>query len=148
MRINLTDVDDRSFEALPAGKYIVKATDYELKETSGNGKLGAGVPMINWEFTVVTDIHGDDKYASRKLWMNTVIHEKTMFNIKGLLRAVGLFTDEQLEGELDFEPEDVLNIDIIAQVAQREYNGDMTNDIKRTRALSEADREEVGSLLP
>lgn len=104
--------------------------------------------MINWEFTVISDVNGDTKYAKRKLWMNTVLHETTMFNIKGLLRAVGLFTDEELEGELDFEPEDVLNIEILAVVAQRPYNGDMTNDIKRVRALSSDDREEAASLLP
>jgi hypothetical protein len=148
MRINLTDVDDRSFEALPAGRYVLKITDYEMKETSGSGKLGKGVPMINWEFTVQSDVKGDDKYKNRKLWMNTVIHETTLFSLKGLLRASGAYTDADLQGEIDFEPDEVVGADVIGVVAQREYNGDMVNDVKRVKALSDDDREEVSSLLP
>jgi Protein of unknown function (DUF669) len=148
MRINLTDIDDRSFEALPAGRYRVKISDYELKETKNDGKLPKGTPMINWEFTVVSDIKGDDKYANRKLWMNTVIHERTLFSLKALLRASGAYTDEDLAGELDFEPDEVLEAEVIAVVAQREYNGDMTNDVKRIKSLSDSDREDSASLLP
>jgi hypothetical protein len=147
VRINLTDIDDRSFEALPAGKYIVKISGYEMKETSGNGKLGAGVPMINWEYTVQSDLKGDTKYQSRKLWQNTVIHEKTLFSLKALLRAAGVFSEEDLDGELDFEPDDLVGAELVVVVAQREYNGDMTNDVKRVRGLDEND-EAGASLLP
>jgi hypothetical protein len=149
MRINLTDVEDRSFEALPASRYVLRITDYEMKETKGEGKLGAGVPMINWEFTVISDAkNGDTKYANRKLWMNTVIHEKTLFNLKGLLRATGKFEGADLEGELDFEPDDCVGAELVGVVAQREYNGDTVNDIKRVVALSDDERESSSSLLP
>lgn len=148
MRINLTDVDDRSFEALPAGRYLLKITDYEMRETKGDGKLGAGVPMINWEFTVQSDRNGDTKYQNRKLWMNTVIHEKTLFNLKSLLRATGKYEGKDLEGELDFEPADCIGSDLIGVVAQREYNGDTVNDVKRVVGLSDEDREGTSSLLP
>jgi Protein of unknown function (DUF669) len=148
MRINLTDVDDRSFEAIPAGRYVLKITDYEMKETKGEGKLGAGVPMINWEFTVQFDKNGDTSYSSRKLWMNTVIHEKTLFNLKALLRATGKFTAEDLQGELDFEPDDCIGADVIGVVAQREYNGNTVNDVKRVVALTDEQQQGSASLLP
>jgi hypothetical protein len=149
MRLNLADVEDRSFEALPAGRYRLKIADYEMREVKQDGKLPKGTPMINWEFNVVCNAKdGDDKYANRKLWMNSIIHERTLFNLKGLLRATGRFTDEDLEGELDFEPEDVLGYEVIGVVAQREYNGDMVNDVKRVVALSEGETEETRSLLP
>lgn len=148
MRINLTDVDDRSFEALPAGRYILKVTDYELRETKGEGKLGKGVPMINWEFTVQSDVKGDETYKNRKLWMNTVIHETTLFSLKALLRASGAYTDADLQGELDFEPDEVLGSDVVGVVAQREYNGDKVNDVRRVKALSDDEKEEAASLLP
>jgi len=144
MRINLTDVDDRNFEALPAGRYVLKVTDYEMRETKGDGKLGKGVPMINWEFTVLND----DQYKGRKLWMNTVIHETTLFSLKGLLRATGAFTEEDLRGEIDFEPDEVVGAEVIGVVSQREYNGDKVNDVKRVKPLSDEDKEEAGSLLP
>jgi len=146
MRINLTDVEDRSFEPLPSGRYIVKITDFEMRQTSGSGKLGAGVPMINWEFTVQSDRQGDDKYRGRKVWMNTVIHEKTLFNLKSLLRATGSFNDADLDGELDFEPADLVGAEMIGVVAQREYNGDTVNDLKRVTTLSSDERD--SSLLP
>src|SRR5215467_80507 len=138
MRINLTDVDDRNFEALPAGRYVLKVTDYEMRETKGDGKLGKGVPMINWEFTVLND----DQYKGRKLWMNTVIHETTLFSLKGLLRATGAFTEEDLRGEIDFEPDEVVGAEVIGVVSQREYNGDKVNDVKRVKPLSDEDKEE------
>jgi hypothetical protein len=151
LRINLTDVDDRSFEALPAGRYIVKVTGFEMREVRNDGKVPKGTPMINWEFTVQSDRAGDTKYQSRKVWMNTVLHERSLFNLKGLLRATGAFDDEQLAGELEFEPEDVVGAEVIAVVAQREYpagSGEMTNDVRRIVAISANDREEAGSLLP
>jgi len=146
MRINLTDVEDRSFEPLPAGRYVLKITDYEMRETGGSGKLGAGVPMINWEFTVQSNRQGDEKYRGRKVWMNTVIHEKTLFNLKSLLRATGSFKDTDLDGELDFEPSDLVGTELIGVIAQREYNGDTVNDVKRVVALTSDDRD--SSLLP
>ena len=147
MRINLTDVEDRNFEALPAGRYRLKIADYEMREVKGDGKLPKGTPMINWEFTVICDAKtGDEKYSNRKLWMNSILHEKTLFNLKALLRATGQFED--LEGEIDFEPEDLMGAEVIGVVAQREYNGDTVNDVKRVIGLSDVEREETSSLLP
>jgi hypothetical protein len=150
MRINLTDVQDRSFEALPAGKYVVKITDWEMRETKDNpgNKLPAGTPMVNWEFTVLREAGGDTKYENRKLWMNSILHEKTLFNLKALLRATGNFSDGDLEGEIDFEPAEQVGAEMIAVVTQREYNGDTTNDVKRVMGLSTQDREGAASLLP
>lgn len=151
MRINLTDIDDRAFEALPAGRYVIKVTDYEMREVKNDGKVPKGTPMINWEFTVQSARDGDTQYANRKVWMNTVIHERSLFNLKGLLRASGAYTAEQLEGELDFEPDEVLGAEVMGVVVQREYppgSGEMTNDLRRVLAIGDSDREEAGSLLP
>jgi hypothetical protein len=148
MRINLTDVEDRSFEAIPSSRYVLKVASYEMREVKNDGKVPKGTPMINWEFNVISDAKtGDTKYENRKLWMNSIIHEKTMPMLKSFLRATGLFENEQLAGEIDFEPEDVIGSLMVGVVAQREYNGDITNDIKRVVPLSDAEREEA-SLLP
>jgi hypothetical protein len=148
MRINLTDIEDRSFEALPAGRYIVKLTDYEAREVKKNdGKVPKGTPMINWEFTVISDKSGDTKYENRKLWMNSVIHERTLSMLKGLLKASGAYSDADLAGELDFEPDNIVGSTMMAVVAQREYNGDTVNDVKRVVAVGDAVDAEA-SLLP
>jgi hypothetical protein len=150
MRINLTEIEDRSFEALPAGQYLVRITNYEMRYTKGgeDAKLPKDTPMINWEFTVIRNQKsGDEGSKNRKLWMNSIIHEKTLFNLKALLRATGQFSDEDLASELDFEPEEVVGAEVVAVVAQREYNGDMVNDVKRVKSAVE-EQETASSLLP
>lgn len=150
MRVNLTDVEDRSFEAIPAGRYVVKFTGFEMRETKDNpeNKLPAGTPMINWETTVLRSTKGDETHKDRHLWFNTIIHERVLFNLKGLLKACG-WTDEQLAGEIDFEPDEIIGHEVIAVVSRREYppgSDDFTNDVRRVLPLS--DREEASSLLP
>jgi Protein of unknown function (DUF669) len=149
VRINLTEVEDRSFEAIPSGRYRLKLDDFEMREVKReDGKVPKGTPMINWEFLVVCDAKtGDDKYSGRKVWMNTLLIQQSLFNLKGLLKATGKYTEEELAGELDFDPEDVMDCEVIGVVSQREYNGDTVNDIKRVLPLSEKDIEET-SLLP
>jgi hypothetical protein len=155
MRINLSDVEVRDFEPLPAGRYIVKLTDYDQTETKGRegAKLPGGTPMINWEFTVKSDAKsGDEKYAGRKLWMNTILHERTMAMVKGFLVATGIYTEADLNsGDFEFEPDEILEQadEMVAVVRQREYEGETRNDVRRMLPISSA--EEVAgssSMLP
>jgi hypothetical protein len=150
MRINLTEVEDRSFEAIPSGRYILRLADYEMRSVKEGAKLPEGTPMINWEFNVVNEAKtGDEKYRNRKIWLNTAIHPKTLFNLKNLLRASGKYTEDELVGEIDFEPEDILGSEMAAVVAQREYQGNTVNDIKRLIPLSEEEGgDDASSLLP
>lgn len=149
MRLNLTQVEDRDFEAIPSNRYRLRIADYEMKQVKQEGgKLPQGTPMINWEFTVISNAKtGDETYANRKLWMNTPIHDKTLFNLKALMRASGKYTDEELVGEIDFEPDDIVGSEVIGVVGQREYNGDTVNDVKRVLPLTSDERQEA-SLLP
>ena len=132
IKLNLTDVEVKNFDPLPAGWYEAKVTGGELKQTSGDGKLGK-VPMINWEFTV-TD---PEEFANRKQWMNTVIHETTLFNLKALLLATGMSEDD-MAGEIDFEIEDILGETVMIKVRQREWpkdSGDMRNEVSAVKAV-------------
>jgi len=143
-RVNFSDVESKSFDPVPAGTYHVKITDGELKETSGGGKLPGGTPMINWEFTIQ-----NGPYEGRRLWTNTVIHERTLFNLKALLEASGRFNEAQLSGgDIDFEIDDLIGADLKIVVAQREYNGDTVNDVKRFKKISAEEVETNTSLLP
>jgi Protein of unknown function (DUF669) len=149
VKLNLSDIEDRSFEALPAGKYVVKFTDFDMRETKGgpDAKLPAGTPMINWEMTVLRHTDGTDTYKNRKLWMNSILHERTLFNLKNLLKACG-WTDEQLAEEIDFEPEEIIGNEVVAVVSVRQYQGDDTNDVKRLAPLSAEQAAQEASLLP
>ena len=146
IKLNLTNIEVNSYEALPAGMYVVTVTGGEMRETKGgeNSKLPSGTPMINWEFTVVDGVEGE-KYKGRKIWTNTIIHEKTLWNLKSLLLATGKFDDEDL-ADLDFEIEDIIGETVQVKVARREYNGNETNEIKLFKSVGSS--ESSGSLLP
>lgn len=153
VRVNLSGADS-DFEALPSGKYLVKVTDGELKESGPNAKH-PGSEYINWEFTIQ---QGD--FEDRKVWSNTVVSHgdcdcgeedkfnKALSNIAQLLKVTGVASDDDLESE-DFELEidDVIGTDLVVTVTQREYDDEMRNDIKKYRPAGDLAGAEA-SLLP
>lgn len=141
IKVNLANIDTSKFDAVPAGVYEVEISGFEMKETSGNGKLDAGTPMINWEFT----IKEPEEFANRKLWTNTVIHESTLFSLKALLQATDEFDEADLAGAIDFDPEDLIGTEIAVKVAVREYNGNDVNDIKKFMSLGKAPAPKTAS---
>jgi hypothetical protein len=155
MRVNLTDVEVKDFEAIPAGKYVLKVEGHDMRETKGGegAKTPAGTDMINWEFLVVRHENGDETYANRHLWMNTVIWPTTLFQLKALLLACG-WKEDALQGELDVDPEALYGNEFVAQVTRREYpanSGNWTNDVKNPKPLSSLATAGAGgsaSLLP
>lgn len=150
MRLNLSEIEDRSFDALPASQYVVEIADFEMRKTKGGpeAKLPEGTDMINWTFNVIRDAKTNaDTYKNRKLFMNTIIHERTLFNLKALLKACG-FKDADLADEIDFEPQSLIGNQIVAVVVQRPYNGDTVNDVRRVLALGDEQKDSQASVLP
>ena len=148
MRLNLADIDDRGYDAIPAGKYYLTIADYEMRQVKNDGKLPAGTPMINWEFNVGRNVNtGDESCSNRKLWMNTPIHQRTLFNLKALMRASGKYTDDELVGEVDFEPDELIGSEVVGVINQREYNGNTVNDVRRVLPVSSGGTQ-AASLLP
>lgn len=152
MRVNLSAADS-GFDALPSGKYLVKITDGELRESGPNAKH-PGAQYINWEFTIQS---GD--FEGRRLWSNTTIsHEgcdcndedsfnKSLGTIVQLLKAVG-YTNKELDSDkFDLDIDNELGKDVVVVVNQREYEGEMRNDIKRYRPAGDLVGADA-SLLP
>ena len=88
------DVEEKDFEAVPDGKYLVKVDRVELtrSETSGN-------PMLKWALKILGPTH-----KGRLLWRNNVIASKD--NVKWLkqdLYTCGLQMDKlsDLPGKLE-----------------------------------------------
>jgi len=146
IRANFSDVGSGSgiFEPLPGGKYHVKVTDGELKEAGPNAK-NPGSQYINWEFTVQ-----DGDYEDRKIWSNTSLLPQALFGLKGLLEAVGMDTN----GEIDFDIDDLIGKDVVIQVKKtpkrtvgdKEY--DEGNEVKGYGAYDAAKAPGGSSLLP
>jgi hypothetical protein len=86
----------------------------------------SGKPYLEFEFK-----HSD---SNRKAWRNYSLQPNALWALKQLL--VDLGTDpEDLEGEFDFEPNDVLGSRVNLFFGQeREYNGRKTQDVDRVVA--------------
>jgi hypothetical protein len=145
LRIDLSGSKATSYDVLPAGTYVCKVTDYEMKQTANAGKLPAGTPGIRWEFTIQ-----DGEHAGRKVWTNTWLHENTFGFLKSLMAASGRFTDEQLDGEIDFEPEALLGADVRVVVKVKPANDqyEASNDVKGYKRMTDAPAGTATSMLP
>ncbi len=74
-------VEERSHEEVPDGKYQVKVDMAELTSTKTTGD-----PMLKWTFVIL-----GPQFAGRKLWKNAVIRgEDSVKYIKGDLAVCGI----------------------------------------------------------
>lgn len=123
MKIDFTGVEgQKTFEPIPAGKYVVEVTDYR-QGTASDAAKNPGAPTISWELTVEGNIAGDEtvtnrrtgeeiKVADRKVWENMTLVEASFWRLKAFLEACGF----DVSGEIDFDPDEVLNTRLVAQV--------------------------------
>src|SRR4028119_478438 len=111
MRLDFTNVEgQKTFEPLPSGRYTVEVTDYKQGEASENAK-NPGAPTISWELTC-TDANADESSHNRKVWENMTIVENSLWRLKALLSAAGFDVD----GEIDFDPDEVVGSTLDAQL--------------------------------
>jgi hypothetical protein len=137
MKINFAETEVQDFEPLPSGWYTVAVTDGEIRE-SGPQSKNPGAEYIHWEYTVQ-----EGQFANRKVWDNTTLLPHALFSLKGLLGAAGFPVD----GDLDFEIDDVIGKQVQVKLSQRDAdNGNTYNDVKGYKAAGAS----VGSnsLLP
>lgn len=153
IKVNLSGADSE-FEALPSGKYLVKVTDGEIRESGPNANH-PGSQYINWEFTIQS---GD--YEGRKVWTNTVVSHgacdcseedkfnKALSNLVSLLKSSGVASEDDLASDdFDLDIDDVVGSDLVVTVTQREYQDEMRNEVKRFRPAGDLVGAEA-SLLP
>lgn len=137
MKLDFTGVKGQTeFEPIPAGKYQVQVTDYRQGNASENAK-NPGAPTISWELTIM-----DGEYEGRKVWENMTIVEASLWRLKAFLEAAGF----EVDGEIDFDPDEVVNTELVAKVGIQkarknpetgeEY--DARNTVKGFYALAES----------
>jgi hypothetical protein len=141
IKVNFTDVQSSDFEPIPSGTYAARVTDGEIRESGPTAK-NPGAQYINWEFTIQ-----EGEHESRKQWMNTSLLPQALFGLKGLLAATGRYTQEQIDGELDFDIDEVVGSQVKIVVAQRTYEGELRNEVKRVKPMG-APSEAESTLLP
>lgn len=149
IRINFSETEGGMgiIDPLPTGKYHVKVTDGEIRE-SGPAAKNPGSEYINWEFTVQ-----DGPYENRKVWTNTTLLPHALFALKGLLGACGF----DVTGNIDFDIDDVIGTDVIVRVTKKAARTlddgrevDESNDVKGFAVYKEdaVASSGSGSLLP
>jgi len=105
--INFTGAEDRGgFEAF-RGRHHVKVTDIEETATKNEGKLAAGTPGIQVEFTVQ-----EGKYEGRKIWNNFWFAPQTLGFLKNFVVATGVAEASDLEGEWDPDWDEFIGADL------------------------------------
>lgn len=144
LQIDMSDIKGGDFDAIPAGAYPVVVSDWSTTETKNEGKIPAGTPGINWEFTIT---EGD--FENRKLWTNHWIHPNTLGFLKTFLLKAGAYTEDELNESFKLDPDKVLGKELVAIVVIKKYKGDDKNEIKKFKAKGEAAAATSGgSLLP
>lgn len=121
MKIDFSNVEgQKTFEPIPAGKYIVEVTDYREGQASEQAK-NAGATTVSWELTVESTASGDTtierggnelKVEGRKLWENMTLVQNSFWRLKSFLEACGF----DVSGEIDFDPDEVLNSRLTVKV--------------------------------
>ncbi len=149
--VDFTDVQGGTFAAIPAGKYPAVLTDWSMTATKNPGKIPAGTPGINWEFTIDED---HPTAGNRKQWTNHWIHPNTLGFLKDLFSECGIPEDEINElrtvADIQAMADRVVGTEVDIVVKVRPYNGEDRNDIKKVKARGASSSSAGGgsSLLP
>lgn len=127
LKIDFTGVEgQKAFEPIPSGKYIATVTDYREGVVSDKGSAkpeNVGKPTVSWMLTVDSTLAGEPtvlnkrtsvetKVEGRTVWENMVITENSFWRLKAFLEACGF----DVEGEIDFDPDEVLNSQLVIKV--------------------------------
>lgn len=113
--LNLDFSSVPSREPLEEGIYDLVVAEAE-ETTSSNGN-----PMLKLTFNV-GGVDGD-----RKLWDNFVLIDKCLWKVKELLDAIGMDTSSIVE----MDPAELIGQPVRGKVIQKEYNGDIINNVKK-----------------
>jgi hypothetical protein len=118
------NVDDASFELLPAGTYNAVVASHQVNPAGPNAKY-PNSQVVNWEFNLT-----DEGYENRKQWYNTTLADtaptiedkrKALGMLKSVLKAFGE-TDETLSVPgFEVEPESYYGVAVKLVVNQYEY---------------------------
>lgn len=113
--LNFSNIQSR--EPLPEGIYstVVEKIEITPAKTSGN-------PM--WKVTLKVT---DEEFAGRKLFTNLVLAENCLWKLKEFLAAIGVDADDAVDGDT----EDLIGAECQVKVTQREYQGDIQNEVKK-----------------
>ncbi len=120
LSVNLAEVEDTAFEALPKGTYPCTIAECEFTFSQAKGN-----PMWTLQLEV-----SEGEFAGRKLYNHLVWAGAGLGITK---QNIGRIAPELLEGPFDCDDEEViasmLGRQVTAKVTQRMYEGSMRNNV-------------------
>lgn len=118
VKINFEGVETvRKFEPWEQGV----GHDFTIFNIESKTAKSSGNPMLEFEFK--------HQGSNRKAWRNYTLTPEALWALKQLLVSLGV-SEEDLEGEFDFDPKDLLGEDVKLYFGpEKEFNGRMTQDI-------------------
>ena len=116
------------FETLEEGTYLMAIVDVTEEEGANSG-----VSYLNWELEVA---EGDSK--SSKAWFVTSLGEKSLWNLRGWLEALGV---EIPESASEIDVEDLVGMTINVDIEHEEYEGKTRARIVDYHSAGEASEE-------
>lgn len=149
LRVDFSGVEVKNFDPLPVGSYKCKITDGSVEDSKdGPSDKNPTGQYINFEFTVQ-----EGPFADRKTWRNAPIGGTGVGILKAILAATGKFTDEALDGPLNFSIQnDLIGSDVLCvQGKHKEWTADdPRTECKRVKAVNATASASngAGSLLP
>lgn len=108
---------------LPEDDYLVAVSEVSVED-------GQEAEYYKWVFEVV-----EGKYEGSKLYYNTSLAPQALFNLRGLLEALGV---EVPDDEFDVDPKDVVGAEMMAVVTQERYQGKLQSKIGDFYAADDA----------
>lgn len=119
VHVDMTGVST-TFEPLPQGYY--QAVVEKCEQTLSKEKK---TPMLRWVFNVTEP----EEFIGRKAFYNTMLVKNSLWVLKRLLIALGFGTEESLDGDLEFEEEDMIGSACTLVVVPDEYEGKTTSRV-------------------
>ena len=125
IQLDFTGVEALNFFPVPPGKYHCTVAGVKPKAASTGSK------MLEWVMQVETD-----EFAGRRLFLNTVLTEKSLWKTKQCLLALG-FTEDELEGNFELDPVELVGLECIVVAGVEEYQGVERNSVDRFEPIFE-----------
>ena len=138
--VSFGDVESKTFDILPVGRYPSKVTGVEYSVSDKSGE-----PYLAWEFTV-----SEGEFANRKSFLNSSLQvedkekgkKDARWATQRILVALG-FTKEELDAkEWDFEDPEIIDSlmdrDCIVSIGHQMYEGEKRQRVRRVLSASGA----------
>lgn len=130
IKVNLSGVSAEGPAPVPENDwYKTRVTGFKP------GLSGSKKPKIDIEWTIIHGVEEDDEdYKGRKLFQTASLQKQALFTIKRFLLATEMYDEDELDGRLEIEPDEILeeDLEMWLYVGQnRTYNGREYNQVVR-----------------